>query len=635
MKKVIILGGGVGGLSAAHHLLDTGEFEVEVYERKLIPGGKARSLYFKPDNTFSDPGYPAEHGFRFFPGFYRHVTNTMENIPSFTEGKTVFESLVPTTVMGLARYDFDPAVLPARFPRTFKGFGLLIKMFFDSNIRLPVDEFEFWQERVWQILTSCKERRDRDYEEISWWDFIKAEDFSDTYQKYLANLTRSLVAAVPKKASTKTNGDILVQLLMSMWHFGIGVDRVLDGPTNEVWIHPWLKYLLGRGLKYHINAEIESIQSDNTEITGITLRPNDDTQGIERVLAVDKYGITGKTTVPEEDYSPTGDFYVSAVPVERMKKFVWDEAGNTWTNLATLDPGLKHIVELSENTQWMNGLMFYLTTDVEILHGHTIYVDAPWALTSISQAQFWPNDNTNLSIYGDGQLKGIISVDISDWTENAADVNGEMKTAWQCTPSEIKDVVWRDLRNSLNQQGENPILDDYHHWFLDNDIHVQLTKLSPLWTDHRRSFGGIPLPDEHQYLLVNDEPLLVNNTNTWKLRPEAVTDIPNLFLASDYVRTYTDLATMEGANEAARRAVNGILKASGIMHSRCKIWDLQEPAVLAAFRWYDKHRFDNNLPWSGSLPIPAIIVDRIWSATSYVIRKIKSTAVYETIIGEE
>ena len=53
--------------------------------------------------------------------------------------------------------------------------------------------------------------------------------------------------------------------------------------------------------------------------------------------------------------------------------------------------------------------------------------------------------------------------------------------------------------------------------------------------------------------------LLVNLVDTWKLRPEAVSKIPNLFLASDYVRTYTDLATMEAANEAARRAVNGIL----------------------------------------------------------------------------
>ena len=39
--------------------------------------------------------------------------------------------------------------------------------------------------------------------------------------------------------------------------------------------------------------------------------------------------------------------------------------------------------------------------------------------------------------------------------------------------------------------------------------------------------------------------------------------MPNLFLAGDYVQTDVDLATMEGANESARHAVNAILEASG------------------------------------------------------------------------
>jgi hypothetical protein len=51
----------------------------------------------------------------------------------------------------------------------------------------------------------------------------------------------------------------------------------------------------------------------------------------------------------------------------------------------------------------------------------------------------------------------------------------------------------------------------------------------------------------------NLEPLLVNTAGSWANRPDAVTRIPNLFLASDYVRTHTDLATMEAANEAAPR----------------------------------------------------------------------------------
>ena len=84
-----------------------------------------------------------------------------------------------------------------------------------------------------------------------------------------------------------------------------------------------------------------------------------------------------------------------------------------------------------------------------------------------------------------------------------------------------------------------------------------------------------------------------------------MTRIPNFFLAADFVRTYTDLATMEGANEAARRAVNGILDATGSRAQRCRLWKLHEPAVLAPFRALDR------LLWLLRLPVrPPIRVTR-------------------------
>ena len=54
---------------------------------------------------------------------------------------------------------------------------------------------------------------------------------------------------------------------------------------------------------------------------------------------------------------------------------------------------------------------------------------------------------------------------------------------------------------------------------------------------------------------------------------------------------------MEGANEAARRAVNAILDRSGSPAARCKVWNLHEPDALAPFRAYDTARYDAGLPW--------------------------------------
>jgi uncharacterized protein with NAD-binding domain and iron-sulfur cluster len=42
MQKVIVIGGGVGGLSCAHELAERG-YEVHVYEARASWGGKARS----------------------------------------------------------------------------------------------------------------------------------------------------------------------------------------------------------------------------------------------------------------------------------------------------------------------------------------------------------------------------------------------------------------------------------------------------------------------------------------------------------------------------------------------------------------------------------------------------------------
>ena len=75
------LGGGVGGLTAAHELAERG-FRVQVYERDpTYFGGKARSVGVPGSGVEGRAALPGEHGFRFFPGFYRHLPDTMKRIP--------------------------------------------------------------------------------------------------------------------------------------------------------------------------------------------------------------------------------------------------------------------------------------------------------------------------------------------------------------------------------------------------------------------------------------------------------------------------------------------------------------------------------------------------------------------------
>lgn len=77
---VAVLGGGVGGLTAAHELAERG-LSVTVFEAADSLGGKSKSHAYKPTPGVS---LPAEHGFRYVPGFYRHLRDTLKRIPRTT-----------------------------------------------------------------------------------------------------------------------------------------------------------------------------------------------------------------------------------------------------------------------------------------------------------------------------------------------------------------------------------------------------------------------------------------------------------------------------------------------------------------------------------------------------------------------
>jgi hypothetical protein len=58
----------------------------------------------------------------------------------------------------------------------------------------------------------------------------------------------------------------------------------------------------------------------------------------------------------------------------------------------------------------------------------------------------------------------------------------------------------------------------------------------------------------------------------------------------------TDLATTEGANEAARRSVNGILDLTRWSGSRARLWDVEEPPLFSFSRFQDSVRYSLGLP---------------------------------------
>ncbi|MGH3735038.1 MAG: FAD-dependent oxidoreductase [Micromonosporaceae bacterium] len=545
-RRVAVLGGGMAGLAVAHELAERG-FAVTVYERKAL-GGKARSIPVPATGTDGRQDLPGEHGFRFFPGFYHHVPDTMRRIPYPGNPNGVWDNLVEA--------------MEPKYPRTDgRADGALFGMIPDPGGALTVDglqrilveeilkqrgikpwEAEFFSNRLMVFLTSCDARRYGQWEATSWWDYVRAEQYSAEYRTVVARgMTRALVAAKEEVASTRTIGNMAEAFLMNIMGRGNdgAPDRVLNAPTNEAWIDPWVALLRTLGVEFRVGQTVEALQVGGGRIISARVR--------------DPRGQTGTVDA---------DWYVCAMPAERAR-LLWS------ADVLALDPSLGAMRELY--TDWMNGIQIYLRETVDITRGHVAFIDAPWALTALTQGQFWPHHDFRRD-YGDGAAADCLSVDISDW-----DTPGILygRPAKRCTPAEIQREVWAQMKAHLEDTGESVLPDRLlHSWFLDPAI---------AWD---------PAAGQH----ANDEPLLVNTVNSWQKRPKPGTRIPNLFLAGDYVQTDVDLATMESANESGRAAVNALLAAAGSGAPPVQMFRLYDPPEFEAAKLADEQAYAAGLP---------------------------------------
>ncbi|MFE6924046.1 FAD-dependent oxidoreductase [Nocardia sp. NPDC057663] len=538
-RRVAVLGGGVAGLTAAHELAERG-FEVTVYEVRAF-GGKARSIAVPGTGRDGRPDLPGEHGFRFFPGFYQNLPDTMRRIPVAGNRDGVWNNLITVPEARFSRRDADDILLtlpdgfaaPTTNPDAIRE---TLAATISTLSKMPPSEAAFFANRLLVFNSSCDARRFGQWEHTSWQDFVRGHQRSHEFRAIVSrSLTSIMVAAKENLASTRTIGSMGEQFLGNPLGLGNdgGLDRVLNNATNIAWIDPWVDHLRGLGVRFELGARVEELVVRDKRIGAARIT---DSAGARTVEA---------------------DYFVAAMPVEQVRK-LWSP------QVLELAPELAATDRLF--VDWMNGIQIYFRTPLRISRGHAAFVDSPWSLTSISQNQLWTR---KLPSFGDGTVADCLSVDISDWNSPGM-LYG--KPAVECTHEEVFREVWAQLSAHLNDREQLLRPADVHSWFLDPGI---------TWQGSRNA---------------NADPLLINTAGSWDARPEAHGSIENLFLAGDYVRTDIDLATMEGANESARAAVNALLDVAGSSAQRCRTFRLRRTPELEPLRVIDADRYARGIP---------------------------------------
>ena len=257
-KKVIIVGGGLSGLTAGIHLIERG-FEVEIFEKSSVCGGKLSS--FKERHLGCD--ISLEHGFHVWWGQYYNFIDMMKRLNIKRHLKEIHSIEIKVKGCANETIGFSPKVYP---------FFLLFPLLFSRNISFR----EIMKSGTigLLILGYDKKRYDKWFDKISFNDLMKEYDTPENIQKvFFEPFLQAGFFAEPHEISAAS--------FLELFHFYLSGNirdfkcYHIGGNPQEKVIEPTVKYFLDRGGRVNFNSEIENLIIDNYKVKGIQQKSND------------------------------------------------------------------------------------------------------------------------------------------------------------------------------------------------------------------------------------------------------------------------------------------------------------------------------------------------------------------------
>lgn len=538
-RRVAVFGGGPAGMTVAHELAERG-FQVDLFERHDVLGGKVRSFTHPDTGIGGRPDLPGSMGGHFFMPCYPSLGDTLGRIPTGS-GRSVLDHLTAgpagvgiTLAWGdvVARIQlpsqaglFSPKALLKRVTASLK----VLRMLTPTDVSILAS-------KIVALLTSGEKRQWGQLEHLPFGEYLHAHRLSPA-ARTVVDLPGYLGMANAEGANTRAVARLLGLVVNQLrGRPGPGfrhVLSILDGPETETWFDPWARHLQSLGTRFHLGQTVTGLDYDGGRITGATVRDQ-----------------AGKQSRVEADW------YVLAVPPDKAAALMNPD-------LVAADPQLSRIERL-RSIQGAS-IQFLLHHKAPELRTLFTTFTAPWQTGNEVLTSAWRQDLTQC---GDGKASEYVSIQLTDasWRHLPGMLYG--KPGKDCSDRELIDEVLAQLRHHLPGGKEIFADSNVHSWYLFPGMH-----------------GGGTAP------WTIDEPLFAASPSCWQNQPEPITDIPNLFLAGSYTRNIITGDTMDGANESGKRAANRVLDASGAHEPPVTIATFTAPRELKILRDLDDRRY--------------------------------------------
>jgi len=278
MKKIIIIGGGLSGLSTAVYLIDKG-FKVEILEASPKLGGRTYSFNFKESDTVIDNG---QH---LLMGCYGHTLDYIDKIGS-KDNFHFQDSLNINYVTA------DSKICPLSVPKTVYPFNFLF-----SFLNFKLLTFNERKE-VLKFLFRINAIQKKNRNDISVKDLLEQNGQSESTVAKFWNL---VVISAMNTPIDIASAKLFIDIIKIIFFSGKGSSNIILPKVglSEALINPAEKFVLNRGGEVSYSERILKFEFNSNMLTKIVTS--------ERII---------------EDF----DYVVSAIPADNLLKIIPDDS---------------------------------------------------------------------------------------------------------------------------------------------------------------------------------------------------------------------------------------------------------------------------------------------------------------------